>query len=171
MLDKNLESIYYDDCVLVNVLKCNKCGTIIESSMAEEYDPNLQCPCCTGYKTVFFYITLDDVKESEFRYNALLTLSKYTDDQYERRMRRHGKEDNELYVKIKYRKNLYKKIELLIDDVTESHIRGLRLSIKKGLMDSHGIVNDMHHVVIPLGITSLGRLIKYGTGYLKNYYN
>ena len=42
----DFECIFYEHGTLTAVLQCRQCGAVIFTSEDEDYDPNLECPCC-----------------------------------------------------------------------------------------------------------------------------
>ena len=74
----SFESIYYNHAFLQNILKCNKCGTIIFTNEDEDYEPSLTCPVCTNYHTKFMYWTKDEIENDKNKQN---TIQNYIDAQ------------------------------------------------------------------------------------------
>lgn len=60
---ESFECIFDDHACLSSVLRCTECGTVIFSKYDEEFDPDLKCPTCSGYKTYFTYWTKDDISK------------------------------------------------------------------------------------------------------------
>ena len=84
-------SIYYCHGTLENILKCNKCGTVIFTDEDERYDPNLRCPTCTDYKTYFEYWAKEDIESDESKQDTIKYLKEemeYKDFDYTPNLKR-----------------------------------------------------------------------------------
>lgn len=87
----DFKGLYSCPASLLNVLECNKCGTVIFSSDAyEDYDKNLQCPTCSVKETHFDYWTKEDIK-SDIKKQNTLNLYKEWRETDEKIYNRHSK--------------------------------------------------------------------------------
>ena len=142
-----------------SLLRCTECGTIIRYRYDEEYDPNFQCPTCTGYKTHFKYYTKEEIDNSNElqavikMYEELNTFEK---EQYNRQKARNGLQDWELAVKKLYFNNIGFIIALEIDNITNKNkLKGLKLKIQKLKKEErHCWIYDKS-MVIPLSFENL----------------
>ena len=150
----SFKSIYYSHAFLENVLKCNKCGTVIITREDEDYDPNLKCPTCTDYKTHFSYYTKEQVannKELQDMIDSYVIMQKFQDDAYEYE-KTHGHPYYEILNKKFYTKKHMYRIELKCDDLRKSWIKGLYLTISTYLKNpkEEGCYQFKFHTIIPL---------------------
>lgn len=152
----SFKSIYYNHGFLENVLKCNKCGTIIITRDDEDYDPNLKCPTCTDYKTYFTHYTkeeIDNSKELQDMVNSYIEMQKFQDDAYQYE-KDHGYPYWELFNKKFYTKKHMYKIELKCDDARKSIFKGLYLVISNFLKDpdEEMCYSYKYQLIIPLSL-------------------
>ncbi len=49
----------------MSIIRCTKCGTVVEYYYDEDYEPNFRCPICTDYKTGYVYYTKEQIEASE----------------------------------------------------------------------------------------------------------
>lgn len=152
---QHFTSIYTDPCSLLDIIKCNECGTVIFSSdNYEEYDQNLCCPTCVGYKTHFKFWTKEEIENDEEKQKTIEFYEQWTrekNERYEREQRR-GKLDWEI-TKNKIKTKSYM-IEFILecDNITKSYFKDLRFVIqiwKKDNEDSWGY-HFKKKILIPL---------------------
>lgn len=132
---ESFESIYYEHAFLQDVLRCTECGTVIFTWDDERYDPHLKCPTCTDYKTHFEYWTKEDIESDKSKQDTIKLLKEemeYKAERDKRIKRRNGKMDWEIAVKKFYGKKIFLKFVIECDNITESYLKGLRLSIDIG---------------------------------------
>lgn len=132
---ESFECICYIDHSLLTVLKCTECGTIILSHDDEDYDPDLKCPTCTGYKTHFEFWTKEDIyidinKQKKIKY--FYEYANYENEINKRMEKRNGKCDWEIAKNKFFIGNKCLFFSLECDDVTKSYIKGLKLKIDIG---------------------------------------
>lgn len=133
----SFSSIYYSHAFLKNILKCNKCGTIIFTKEDEEFDPKLKCPTCTSYETYFIYYTKEQIENNngiKNAINAYIELSKYEQEarEYEEK---HGHPYWQILNKKIYIKNYMYNFVLNCDDIRKSCFKGLYLKINYSIKD------------------------------------
>lgn len=146
-------SIYCNHALLINVLKCNKCGTVIITREDEDYDPNLKCPTCTDYKSYFSYYTKEEIESNDSlkqMIDSYIRMSNFEKEAYEYEQK-HGHPYWQIFKKKIYTKNHMYKIELKCDDVRKSRFKGLYLDItsfEKGM--EQGEYRFSNNLIIPL---------------------
>lgn len=155
----SFKSIYYNHGFLENVLKCNKCGTVIITREDEDYDPNLKCPTCTDYKTYFTYYTKDQIdndKDIQDIIKAYESMQKFQDEAYEYE-KKHGHPYWELLNKKIYTKKHMYTIELKCNDARKSIFKGLYLVIVKFLKDPEDELcySYKSQLIIPLSFSKI----------------
>lgn len=149
------ESIYSCPGTLMNILRCEKCGTVIFSSDDYElYDKKLTCPTCTGYETYFDFWTKEEMESDPKKMEEIKIyeeMSRKSHEEYER-MRKTGKTNRQITRHVLYPKNYMIQLILGCDDITESYFKGLRYEIiisKKENDDDFGYIRKKH-IEIPL---------------------
>ena len=152
-------SLYYNHATLQNVLKCNKCGTVILSTEDENYDPNLRCPTCTNYRPSFKYYTEKEIesnKEVKNLINFYIKMDKFEDEAYKYE-KLHGRPYWMLFKKKIYAKNHMYSIELHCDDARKNPFKGLYLDITSFTKDPEekNCYSNMYHVTIPLSASRI----------------
>lgn len=132
-IGQDFTTVYYDHIDLTHVLRCNKCGTVIFSMEDEDYEPNLRCPTCTDYKTGFTFWTKEEIEsdpEKQEDINEYERIYKYMLEYDERKRRRNGKSDNQLFLKDIRTKKREFHIELGCDSIMNKFpLKGLYLNI------------------------------------------
>ena len=153
-------SVYECGGTLLNILRCDKCGTVIFSSNDyHDYDENLKCPTCTDYKTHFEYWTKEEIESDEKKKNTIEMYEEFTRKDIERyhREKKRGKTDREI-TKHTIRTKMHR-IDFILgcDDISESYFKGLRYEIviwKKDNEDSL-CCTWQRNIVIPLSWSQL----------------
>jgi uncharacterized Zn finger protein (UPF0148 family) len=157
---QSFTSVYNCRGTLLNVLRCDKCGTVIFSSdNYEEYDDALKCPTCTDYKTYFTFWTKEEIESDEKKKKEIEMYEEWTRLDVERyhREKKRGKTDREI-TKHTIRTKMYK-VDFVLgcDDISRSYFRGLRYEIgiwKKDSEDSL-MCTQIKHINIPLSWSQL----------------
>ena len=131
----DFEVIYEEHGLLTLVYRCKECGTVIFAGDDEErYDPALTCPTCSDYKTWLEYWTKEDIEndpQKQKEINSLIAMQKYQDEYYERRKRRGGLLDSELWKKEFRFKNSSYTVTLECMNLWGEKLKGLNLHIIK----------------------------------------
>lgn len=128
----DFECIHHCGGTLETALRCKECGTVIFSRDDESYDPNLCCPTCGGYKTHFEYWTKEEIESDIKKANTIKWLEDWTKEEneaYERRQRRKGKYDSEIWILAIRGKKHGIKFELKCDNLFKTGLKGLHLRI------------------------------------------
>jgi phage FluMu protein Com len=152
-------SVYYSHATLENILRCNKCGTVIFTTEDEYYDPNLKCPTCTDYRPHFTYYSKKEIesnKDIQDTITAYEYMAKFEEEAYKYE-KIHGHPYYEIFnKKIHTKKHMYR-FELKCDDMRKSIFKGLHLSIsvfRKCNSDEY-CYHYTNNIIIPL---SFGRI-------------
>ena len=131
----DFEVIYEEHGLLTLVYRCRECGTVIFGGDDEErYDPNLTCPTCSDYKTWLGYWTKEEIEndpQKQKEINSLIAMQKYQNEYYERRRRRGGLLDSELWKKEFRLKNSSYTVTLECMNLWGERLKGLNLHIIK----------------------------------------
>lgn len=166
-----------DDVSLIQVLECKRCGAIIFHSYNEfDYEPDLRCPCCTDSKCYHEYYSAEDYENNrngcKDRVEVYKKFTHFMAEHEERYRRRGNKLDTEIFKwKIGKGDKRYT-ITLTCNDITQSYIKGLGISIDTWIKDPYNdaIFRLDKTRVIPLTISRY-KSIKRIKKYIKDQYN
>lgn len=152
---ESFESVYYEHVMLINVLRCTECGTVIFTYEDERYDPHLQCPTCTDYEPSFKYWTKEDIESDADKQSTIREFEEMTKRQIEsnkRIERRKGLYDWQIARKKFCGKKLFLSLTLECNDITKSYLKGLRLEVRVGRKDNDDgmLYTIKHFFTIPL---------------------
>lgn len=128
----DFECIHSCHGTLDTTLRCKECGTVIFSRDDEDYDPYLCCPTCGGYETHFEYWTKEEIDRDIKKANTIKWLEDWTREEneaYERRQRRKGKYDSEIWNWTIRGKKHGVKFELKCDNLFKTGLKGLHFVI------------------------------------------
>jgi len=140
VLHCDFELIYDEHPSCFSVIRCKECGTVIFERYDEDYDPNLCCPTCGGYKTYFDFWTKEEIDSDEEKQKAIKNyeeMQRELDESYARRQKRGGLYDWEIWKKrIEFKKTLWN-ISLECDNLfySKPKLKGLKLIIKMSKRD------------------------------------
>ena len=157
---QSFTSIYSCGGSLLNVIRCNKCGTVIFSSDDyENYEEDLKCPTCTNYKTHFTFWTKEEIESDEKKKNEIEFYEELTRKDVERyeREKKRGKRDCEITKRhLRTKKHKFDFI-LGCNDISESYLKGLRYEIViwERDKDKPSLCTMKKHIVIPLSWSQL----------------
>lgn len=159
----DFECIHHCHASLETTLRCNQCGTVIFSRDDEDYDPRLCCPTCGGYETHFKYWTKEEIENDAKKTNTIKLLEEWTKEEneaYERRLRRKGKYDGEIWNWTVRGKKHGVKFELKCDNLFKHGLRGLHFRINWMDRDDDGWFIYRKWWNIPLSISYLKLMIR-----------
>lgn len=159
----DFECVHHCHATLETTLRCKECGTVIFSRDDEEYDPNLCCPTCGGYETHFDYWTKEEIEADIKKANTINLLEQWTKEKneaYERRQRRNGKYDSEIWNWTIRGKKYGVKFELKCDNLFKHGLKGLFLRINWMDRDDDGWFVYRKWWEIPLSISRLKIMIR-----------
>ena len=159
----DFECIHHCHATLETAIRCRECGTVIFSRDDEDYDPNLCCPTCGGYKTHFSYWTKDEIDSDIKKANTIKYLEEWTREEneaYERRKRRKGKYDSEIWNWTIRGKKHGVKFELKCDNLFRYGLKGLHFRINLMDRDDNGWFAYRKWWEIPLSISYLKLMIR-----------
>jgi uncharacterized Zn finger protein (UPF0148 family) len=159
----DFESVHYCHGTLENTLRCKECGTVIFTHEDEEYDPNLCCPTCGGYETHFTYWTKEEIEADGKKANTIKFLEDWTKEEneaYERRQRRKGKYDSEIWNWTIRGKKHGIKFELKCDNLFKHGLKGLHFRINWMDRDDGGWFIYRKWWEIPLSVSYLKLMIR-----------
>lgn len=147
--------IYNCPGTLLNVLRCDKCGTVIFSSDDYQYyDDNLKCPTCTDYQTNFTYWTKSEIEKDSSKAGTIKMYEEFAEERHQIYIRREktGKYNSEVLKKTFRIKS--KRIDFILgcDNYIRSPFKGLRFEIKIWNKDSEDSLfcTLKKHINIPL---------------------
>lgn len=151
------ECIYSEHASLTTVYRCRECGTVIFSGDDERWEPALRCPTCSDYKPVYAtYYTKEDMEtdpKKKAEVDTLIQFQAEMDAAYERRKRRGGLYDWEIWKKQKFFKNYGVSILLGRMNQWGKPLKGLYLDITISKRDENGIsFFGKHYIKIPLSL-------------------
>ncbi len=159
----DFECIHHCHVSLETTLRCRECGTVIFSRDDEEYDPGLCCPTCGGYQTYFKYWTKEEIDSDVQKADTIKFLEEWTKEEneaYERRKRRNGKYDSEIWNWTIRGKKHGVKLELKCDNLFKSGLKGLHFVINWMDRDDSGWFVYRKWWKIPLSISYLKLMIR-----------
>lgn len=171
----DFECIYSCHASLDAVYRCKECGTVIFTGDDERYDPLLRCPTCGGYHHHGDFWTKEEIEADEEKQRQIKGMEeymRYEDEAYRRRKARGGLYDWQLFDKTYYGKKHCYTIEITVNNITESKIKGLALKISVGDKDDDGISYAIKRwYTIPLGITAIYRywILPYSKKYPEEF--
>lgn len=142
----DFEVIYDEHVSLQVVYRCKECGTVIFARDDEDYDPNLCCPSCGGYKTYFEYWTKEEIDSDESKkktIEGIQMMQEYMNESARRRKER-GLNDWEIWKKEVQFKNYRRTFTLECCNLfggknVFARLKGLNLHIIKWEKDENGI--------------------------------
>ena len=152
----DFECVHHCHASLETTLRCRECGTVIFSRDDEEYDHNLRCPTCGGYETHFEYWTKEEIESDVQKADTIKFLEEWTkeeDEAYERRKRRNGKYDSEIWNWTIRGKKHGVKFELKCDNLFKYGLKGLHFRINWMDRDDSGWFVYRKWWEIPLSIS------------------
>lgn len=126
----DFEAIYDDHACLSTIYRCKECGAVIFGGDDERWDPNLECPSCGGYKTSLEWWSGEDIKndpEKQKMIEFFIGLQKDMDEVYERRKRRNGLNDWEIWKKKFKNKKRLLEITLTCCNLFTTGLKGLSI--------------------------------------------
>lgn len=159
----DFECIHHCHVSLETTLRCRECGTVIFSRDDEEYDHNLCCPTCGGYETHFKYWTKEEIENDTQKADTIKFLEEWTKEEneaYERRKRRKGKYDSEIWNWTIRGKKHGVKFELKCDNLFKHGLNGLYFRINWMERDDCGWFVYRKWWEIPLSISYLKLMIR-----------
>ena len=158
----DFECVHHCHASLETTLRCKECGTVIFSRDDEEYDSKLCCPTCGGYKTHFKYWTKEEIESDTEKADTIKFLEEWTKEEneaYERRKRRKGKYDSEIWNWTIRGKKHGVKFELKCDNLFKRGLKGLHFRINWMSRDDSGWFVYRKWWEIPLSISYLKLMI------------
>jgi len=170
VLHCDFELIYEEHPSLMSIIRCKECGTVIFTRDDESYDPNLNCPTCSDYKTYFEYWTKEEIDNDEKKQNTIKLyqeIQHHMEESYKRTKKR-GLQDWEIWKKkIKFKKTMWI-ISLECNNLFHTKIKGLKLCINKYEKDPDSINSYIYkkHIRIPLSFYAF--YIQFILPYKKN---
>lgn len=157
----NFESIYYCHATLDNVYRCLECGTVIFGGDDERYDPACRCPTCSNDNSVCrnTWWSADEIKnepEKQQFIEGLIEQQRIMNEIEERRRKRGGKSDSEIWIKEYRGKKHYLEFKLECNNLFLTKLKGLKFVIRHSEKDYE---NDFGYFwkrdyVIPLSISA-----------------
>lgn len=160
----DFESIYYEHVLDYAVIRCKECGTVIFTFEDYRYEPHLNCPTCSDYKTNFEYWTKEEIDndiDKQKQLQGLQLMEKERIEADKRHMKRH-KYDWEIgkcHLNISKNKRIY--FELQCKNLFKSFLKGLRLKVSMGNKDESGVGYIIKKTcTIPLSISYIITLHK-----------
>lgn len=154
----DFECLHHCHASLETTLRCRECGTVIFSYDDEDYDPHLCCPICGGYQTHFKYWTKEEIENDTQKADTIKFLEDWTKEEneaYERRKKRNGKYDSEIWNWTIRGKKYGVKFELKCDNLFKHGLNGLHFRINWMDRDDSGWFVYRKWWTIPLSISYL----------------
>lgn len=156
----DFKTIYYCHATLEDVYQCRQCGTVIFGGDDERYDPDCRCPVCSNDKNACHntWWSAEEIAadpEKQRTIDALKEEQRIMNEIEERRRKRGGKSDSEIWIKEYRGKKHYLQFNLECDDLFTTKLKGLKFVIRHSVKDNE---NDFYvwknDFVIPLSVSA-----------------